>query len=229
MFSLFNDEMTIPELKEWSFYINPRIEHSINLLLSYIEVSRKDKIIYPEQKDILAAFRDTTPDKVKVIILGQDPYHDDNATGHAFACKNKMSPSLVQIIGSLTTSSEDVNNFYTSHYSSLLHLIEQGVMLLNTILTVEKGQPLSHSGIGWEKVIAEFLKEFSTKEKGVVYMLWGNHAKEYHKYINHRGNLMLFAQHPVSASYKGGIWQCDHFKKANEFLIKNNKQPINWI
>ncbi len=225
---LFTDSIKspVPFLENWKhlFYHESLIK--VNILLKNTHAMRNKVKIYPEHHDILNAFKDNRPKEVKVIILGQDPYHNGNATGHAFACKLNISPSLRKIVEQLKkepkTLIDDKKN------ASLHYLVKQGVMLLNTILTVEEGKPLSHKELGWQSIVEEFLRNFSYQYKGVVYMLWGGYAKDFSKHINPVGNLILTYSHPAYASYQNIEWNCDHFKKANEFLTNINKLKINW-
>ena len=180
---------------------------------------------YPKTKDIFKALQLTPFENIKVVILGQDPYHDGNATGVAFACKKSVSPSLKQIWNSIKKDSikelENVN-------PNLEHLVQQGVLLVNTILTVEEGIPLSHKRLNWEHFIEYVLNELNNNRKNIVYMLWGSQAKAYSKYINSENNLILTETHPVYAAYNNKEWNCTHFSQCNKYLKEHNIEPIKW-
>lgn len=218
------NQCVVPDLQKWMYYFNDLTLYRVNNLLKQLDNLRIAKIIYPDQHNTLRIFKDMKPSDVKVIILGQDPYFDGNATGYAFACKNHISPSLHHIFKSM-------NKNYTLENAdiSLEYLVEQGVMLLNTALTVRKDKPNSHRNIGWTKFTQEFLKNFSEHNKNVIYLLWGANAKKYKHLINKKDNLILEDVHPSYASRNDRDWNCLHFKKTNEYLKKHNKTIIKWM
>jgi uracil-DNA glycosylase len=195
--------------------------------------------VYPDGGDIFRLYRDLPLDKIKIVILGQDPYHDGNAMGYAFGCKMKMSPSLRQI---LCAMEDDVTNNINFRKDLELHyLVEQGVFLLNTLLTVKAGSPKSHVGIGWEEFTSTTIDTISAlSTRPVVYMLWGKDAQTYEKHLIGHNNtrrlrehndldLVLKCEHPAAAAYRNEQWQCTHFSKANEYLEANSIEPIKWL
>ncbi len=185
------------------------------------EVLKKDmktEEIYPKGENIFKAFSICPIEDVKVVILGQDPYHDGSATGLAFANSNKataMSPSLEIIFEELETQ---VGLVVLPFNQNLEHWAEQGVLLLNTSLTVQQKSPGSHVPL-WDRFTTNLLTTFSKLKQKVVYMLWGKHAKGYEKYI-YKNNFILKASHPINEIYRGkgngGFLECNHFNKAKE-------------
>lgn len=176
------------------------------------------KIIYPAKDDIFKAFRLTSPSTVKVVILGQDPYHDGSATGLAFSNRSllKISPSLKNILKEVENDIYD--GLRLEQDPDLTRWADQGVLLLNTALTVEKGKPGCHAHI-WDKFTRYVLSTLSQTEAGVIYMLWGGHAKGFRDCIVEEANFILTATHPSPLSAnRGGWFGCKHFSKTNEIL-----------
>ena len=185
------------------------------------------KTIYPPGKYIFNAF-DTTPfDKVKVVILGQDPYHGPGqAHGLCFSVQKGVPPppSLLNIFKELK---EDIGMEIPSH-GDLTHWATQGVFLLNASLTVRAGEPMSHSQIGWAPFTDAVIKTISQKKEHVVFLLWGKFAKEKISLINTEKHLVLTAAHPSPLSAHNGFLGCKHFSTTNQYLIKNGIDPIDW-
>ena len=185
------------------------------------------KTIYPPGKYIFNAF-DTTPfDKVKVVILGQDPYHGPGqAHGLCFSVQKGVPPppSLLNIFKELK---EDIGMEIPSH-GDLTHWATQGVFLLNASLTVRAGEPMSHSQIGWAPFTDAVIKTISQKKEHVVFLLWGKFAKEKISLIDTEKHLVLTAAHPSPLSAHNGFLGCKHFSTTNQYLIKNGIDPIDW-
>jgi uracil-DNA glycosylase len=185
------------------------------------------KIIYPPGPLIFNAF-DTTPiDKVKVVILGQDPYHGPGqAHGLSFSVPDGIPkpPSLVNILKELNT---DIGIPIPDH-GNLTHWAQQGVFLLNASLTVRAGEPMSHSKIGWAEFTHEVIKKISEVKEHVVFMLWGKFAQEKRTLINSTKHLVLRSVHPSPLSAYAGFFGCRHFSKANEWLTSKGIDPIDW-
>jgi uracil-DNA glycosylase len=185
------------------------------------------KIIYPPGPFIFNAF-DTTPfDKVKVVLLGQDPYHGKGqAHGLSFSVQDgiKPPPSLVNIFKELNN---DIGVPIPSH-GNLTHWAQQGVMLLNASLTVRANEPMSHSKIGWAEFTDAVIKKISDEKEHVVFLLWGKFAQEKQTLIDETKHLVLKAAHPSPYSATAGFFGCRHFSKTNEYLAKNGVDPIDW-
>lgn len=196
-------------------------------LREFLKVEYSTKIIYPNMNDIFNALKYTPYENVKVVILGQDPYHGEGeAHGLAFSVKKGISipPSLRNIYKELNSSL----GCYIPNNGYLEKWARQGVLLLNTSLTVRANAANSHSGKGWEILTDAIIKIINLKSEPVVFMLWGNNAKSKAYFINSKRHLVLTSVHPSPLSASRGFFGCNHFKLANEFLEKNNLQPIDW-
>ena len=182
---------------------------------------------FPPYKNIFHALTITPLDKVKVVILGQDPYHEVNqAHGLAFSvlCK-KLPPSLVNIYKEMATDL----NVEVNQDGNLDYLAAQGVLLLNTSLTVREHQANSHSNKGWEIFTDNAIKLLNEQDRPIVFILWGRNAISKTKYLNNPKHLVLTSVHPSPLSAYGGFFGSKPFSKTNDFLISNNVEPINWI
>ena len=185
------------------------------------------KIIYPPGSVIFNAFNLTPFDKVKVVILGQDPYHGKGqAHGLCFSVQNGVAPppSLMNIFKELQ---DDIGIDIPSH-GNLTHWAEQGVFLLNASLTVRTGEPMSHSKIGWATFTDMVIKKISELKKNVVFILWGKFAQEKRVLIDESKHLVLRSVHPSPLSAYGGFFGCKHFSKTNEYLVSKGIDPIDW-
>lgn len=186
----------------------------------------KTKTIFPPQKEIFNAFKLPYKD-VKVVILGQDPYHGvGEAHGYAFSTlASKLPPSLKNIYKELYNDLGIEKDFTKGDLTSW---VKQGVMLLNTGLTVEKDLPNSHKNIGWHEFTDVVIQKLNEKEEPVVFILWGNNAREKKKFITNKKHLVIESAHPSPFSANNGFFGSKPFSKANEFLEKNNIEKINW-
>ena len=183
--------------------------------------------VYPPMKEILSAFEYTPYEKVKVVILGQDPYHGyGQANGLCFSVRKgvKCPPSLVNIYKAL----EYDLGIPVSDCGDLTGWAKEGVLLLNTSLTVREGCPQSHSKIGWERFTDAVIKMVSDSPYPTVFMLWGNPAKAKEKLIDTSRHLVLKSVHPSPLSFYNGFLECRHFSKANEFLKAHARGEIDW-
>ena len=184
------------------------------------------KIIYPPGTFIFNAFNTTPIDKVKVVILGQDPYHGPGqAHGLCFSVSNGVQPppSLINIFKEL----HDDIGISIPNNGNLTHWAQQGVFLLNASLTVRAGDPMSHSKIGWAVFTDTVIRKISEEKKHVVFLLWGKFAQEKRSLIDETKHLILQAAHPSPLSVTGFLG-CRHFSKTNEYLMKNGIDPIDW-
>ena len=185
------------------------------------------KTIYPPGSLIFNAF-DTTPfDKVKIVLLGQDPYHGlRQAHGLSFSVQNGITPppSLVNIFKELHA---DTGTPIPAH-GNLTRWAEQGVLLLNASLTVRANEPMSHAKIGWAEFTHAVIKKISALKEHVVFLLWGKFAQEKQALIDETKHLVLKAAHPSPYSANYGFFGCRHFSKANEYLVQHGKDPIDW-
>ncbi len=188
----------------------------------------KQYTIYPKADDIYNAFHLTPLSEVKVLILGQDPYHNINqAHGLSFSVlpsQPKLPPSLLNIYKELASDLDCP--MPTSGY--LKSWAESGVLLLNTVLTVREHEANSHKNKGWEIFTDRVIEEVNRLDRPIVYFLWGSPAKAKKSLLNNKKHLILEAPHPSPLSAHRGFFGCKHFSKANEFLIKNGIEPIDW-
>ncbi|MGB3007872.1 MAG: uracil-DNA glycosylase [Chitinophagaceae bacterium] len=185
------------------------------------------KIIYPPGNFIFNAFNTTPFDKVKVVIIGQDPYHGaGQAHGLCFSVQNGVlpPPSLINIFKELH---DDIGIKIPSH-GNLTYWAEQGVFLLNASLTVRAGEPMSHSKIGWASFTDSVIKKISERKKHVVFLLWGKFAQEKRVLIDESKHLILRSVHPSPLSAYAGFFGCKHFSKTNEYLAAKGIDPIDW-
>lgn len=185
------------------------------------------KTIYPPGKLIFNAFNTTHFDNVKVVLLGQDPYHGKGqAHGLSFSVQNGVAPppSLVNIYKELHN---DIGLPIPNH-GNLTKWAESGVLLLNASLTVRAGEPMSHAKIGWAEFTNAVIQTVSELKDNVVFLLWGKFAQEKQVLIDETKHLVLKAAHPSPYSANSGFFGCKHFSKTNDYLVKNGIDPINW-
>ncbi|NJC99677.1 uracil-DNA glycosylase [Candidatus Erwinia dacicola] len=186
------------------------------------------KTVYPPQKDVFNAFRLTELGAVKVVILGQDPYHGPNqAHGLAFSVLPGVAvpPSLVNMYKELVT---DIPGFQCPNHGFLESWARQGVMLLNTVLTVEASHAHSHAKFGWETFTDNVIAAINQHREGVVFLLWGSHAQRKGSIIDRQRHHVLQAPHPSPLSAHRGFFGSAHFSKANQWLTEHCETPIDW-
>jgi uracil-DNA glycosylase len=184
--------------------------------------------VYPKGSDIFNAFNKTPFDKLKVLILGQDPYHGPNqAHGLSFSVQKGITPppSLKNIYKELAT---DIPGYSIPNHGELTEWAEQGVMLLNATLTVQAGSPGSHQKKGWEEFTDKVIKTISDKREGIVFILWGSFAQAKAELIDHKKHFIIKSPHPSPFSADRGFFGSKPFSKTNEILIKEGKKPIDW-
>ncbi len=201
-------------------------EYYINLR-SFLINEYNTRTIYPDKNDIFNALKLTPYEEVKVVILGQDPYHGPNqAHGLSFSVKPQVAipPSLLNMYKEL----KDDLNLFIPNNGYLVSWAKQGVMLLNTVLTVREGNPNSHKGKGWEYFTDRIIEILNDREEPIVFLLWGNNAKEKAKIITNKNHYILTTVHPSPLSASRGFFGCKHFSKTNEILNNLDKAPINW-
>ncbi len=192
----------------------------------YIQALNNNAIIYPPANLTFNAFNLTPLDGLKIVLLGQDPYHQPNqAMGLSFSVpyRVKIPPSLLNIYKELKTDL----NIEPSKSGDLSSWAKQGILLLNSILSVEAGKPASHSSWGWQEFSDAVISKLSLEKSGLIFMLWGNYAKSKKALIDTNKHFILEAAHP-SPLARTGFLGCKHFSKANEILRNLGKNPINW-
>ncbi|CAH0300229.1 Uracil-DNA glycosylase [Pedobacter sp. Bi27] len=192
------------------------------------EEKNKGATVYPKGTDIFNALNTTPFDQVKIVILGQDPYHGaGQAHGLSFSVQRGVAvpPSLKNIYKELET---DIEDFKTPNHGNLTHWAEQGVLLLNATLTVRASEAGSHQNRGWEIFTDEIIKALSQKREHIVFLLWGKYAQQKAALIDQKKHYVLTAAHPSPFSAYNGFFGSKHFSKANQLLVQNNLSPIDW-
>ena len=197
-------------------------------LYTFVKHEYDTRIIYPPAEDIFNAFHFTPLSKVKVMILGQDPYHNENqAHGLSFSVlptQKEIPPSLVNIYQEL----HDDLGCYIPNNGYLKKWADQGVLLLHTVLKVRANQANSHQGKGWEQFTDAVIEAVNAQDRPIVYLLWGRPAQSKIPMLTNSKHLILKAPHPSPLSAYRGFFGCRHFSQANTFLEKNGIEPIDW-
>ena len=221
---------TIPAAPcSWSDVFSQEQEKSYfqAIIQSLSNLRKTGRRIYPADSQLYNAFLHTPYHAVKVVILGQDPYHGQRqAHGLSFSVPNGIAapPSLRNIQKALL---HDIGNAYTPS-NDLTHWAKQGVFLLNTILSVEDGHAGSHHALGWQTLTSCVIRKIADKKDPVVFLLWGKHAKAYATWIHQENHLTLTAPHPSPLSAHRGFLQCNHFSKTNAWLHQHGSTGIHW-
>lgn len=197
-------------------------------LFRFVQEQYSSAVIYPPAEDIFNAFHFTPLSKVKVLLLGQDPYHNEHqAHGLSFSVlpeQKEIPPSLQNIYQEL----HEELGCYIPNNGYLKKWADQGVLLLNTVLTVRAHQANSHKGRGWERFTDAVIQAINAQERPVVYLLWGRPAQSKSPMLTNPRHLILKAPHPSPLSAYRGFFGCRHFSQTNEFLLKNGAEPIDW-
>lgn len=199
----------------------------IKLLMESINNEYTNNLIFPNKNLLFNALNTTNFNKVKVVIIGQDPYHNINqAHGLSFSVLdgNKLPPSLKNIYKEI----ESDLNIKMGETGNLTPWANQGVLLLNSVLTVRAHEPASHKNIGWDDFTDGIIKLISDEKENVVFLLWGKFAKEKAKLIDNKKHLILQAAHPSPFSAYRGFYGCKHFSLTNQYLQQNNQEIIDW-
>lgn len=212
----------------WKKVLLPEFDQNYmhDLRAFLVDEIHKGKVIYPRGSEIFSALNSTPFDQVKVVILGQDPYHGPNqAHGLCFSVRKGVPapPSLKNIFKELAT---DIGSKIPSH-GELTSWAEQGVLLLNTVLTVEEGKAASHKGRGWEVFTDKIISLLGEREDPIVFLLWGSFAQGKANLIK-KHHKILKCTHPSPFSAHNGFFGSKHFSKTNEYLISMGKKPIDW-
>lgn len=209
---ILNDEWPKPYFKE---------------LCAFLDNEYTTQIIHPDRENLFKALELTSFENTKVVIIGQDPYHGENqAHGLCFSVQTgvKLPPSLRNIYKELES---DVGREFTQN-GQLDNWAKQGVLMLNTVLSVRDGKPNSHKGKGWEIFTQRVIEEINKKQTPVVFLLWGAHAEKIGQAVTNPIHKKLVTVHPSPLSAHRGFFGCKHFSKTNEFLLQNGLEPILW-
>ncbi len=214
--------------KKWDSILKEEYEKEYFYdLLKKLQVEYRDKTVFPPKKEVFKAMRLTDYDDIKVVIIGQDPYHGEGeAEGLSFSVKDgiRKPPSLKNIFQEL----HDDLGYNEPESGSLVKWAKEGVLLLNAILTVEKDKPLSHKKFGWECFTDEVIKKINEKETPVVFILWGNFARSKKELITNPIHYIIESPHPSPFSARYGFFGSKPFSKANNFLISKKISPVNF-
>jgi uracil-DNA glycosylase len=213
---------------EWKKFLSDEIhkEYFIELMRK-ISIEYELKTVFPSYENIFRAFNLVKPSEVKVVIIGQDPYHGMNqANGLAFSvCEQcKIPPSLKNIYKELV---DDLGCKYPKN-GNLTQWANEGVLLINAVLTVEKAQANSHKDFGWQKFTDAVIQKLSDKKKNLVFILWGAPSQKKASLIDTQKHLIIKSAHPSPLSAYRGFFGSKPFSKTNEYLVQHNKRPINW-
>ena len=217
-----------PVIKDWNALMTQeRAKPYFQKLMRDVEQEYREHECYPAFENIFKALLITPLDKIKCVIVGQDPYHTPGqAMGMSFATPKgrALQPSLQNIYKEL----HDELGIATPNHGDLTQWAERGVLLLNATLTVRAHSPNSHSNIGWEQFTDEVLRAVSAQDRPVVYMLWGRYARSKSRLITNRNHLILESAHPSPYSAANGFFRNGHFKRCNQFLAGRGVDPIDW-
>jgi len=218
-------------MSDWSGFLQSELQQPYMLqTLDYVTKRREEGVaVYPPEQQVFSAFDATELNNIRVVILGQDPYHGEGqAHGLCFSVLpevKKLPPSLKNMYKELAT---DITGFTIPAYGYLQSWAEQGVFLLNTVLTVEQGQAHSHKHLGWEQFTDNVIAHINEHCEGVVFILWGAHAQKKGKSINSARHHILKGPHPSPLSAHRGFFGCQHFSQTNDLLQSQGNKPINW-
>jgi uracil-DNA glycosylase len=214
--------------QSWNPYLEPLFRKSeMQKLFDFLKVEREKKSIFPAEQDVFTAFRLTDFDQVKVVILGQDPYHGPGqAHGLSFSVppETALPPSLRNIFKELATDLQ----IEMPKTGNLTKWAEQGVLLLNSVLTVEAGKPGSHQGKGWEEFTDEVIRILSQERENLVFILWGSYAHKKGQIIDRKKHLVIESPHPSPLSAYRGFFGTKPFSKVNQYLQSQENQEIQW-
>jgi uracil-DNA glycosylase len=214
---------------EWkNFFYDYLNSNEWKRLIKFIKAEYEEKEIFPKKENIFKAFSYFQPEKTKVVIIGQDPYHTPNfATGLAFSIPNEMRllPSIRNIYKEIENDLKIKKDFTDGN---LEKWAKQGVLLINTILTVKAHKPASHHKKGWEEFTKNLIQKLSDEYEHIVFIAWGNFAKEKVKNVDRSKHLVLESAHPSPFSAHRGFFGNKHFSQTNTYLKKHNKKEINW-
>ncbi|MTT30892.1 uracil-DNA glycosylase [Terrilactibacillus sp. BCM23-1] len=213
---------------DWAEELNSEFEKPYYKdLRTKLKEEYETKIIYPDMYDLFNALNETPYDKVKVVILGQDPYHGPNqAHGLSFSVKPgvRKPPSLQNVFKEL----HDDLGYPIPEHGCLIEWAKRGVLLLNTVLSVRKGEPNSHKNLGWEQFTDHVIQSLNKREKPIVFILWGRHAQNKRGLITNKAHHIIASPHPSPFSAHRGFFGSHPFSKTNQFLESVGEEPINW-
>lgn len=213
----------------WQEFIRTESKRDYFLKLqAFLEDERQKFVIHPKENEVFQAFQLTPIEQVKVVILGQDPYP---TPGHAHGLAFSVAPDVRPIPKSLQNIFKEIHENFggeTPENGNLTRWTKQGVLLINTVLTVRSGEANSHAGKGWERFTDAAIEQLNAQEQVMVFMLWGKNAQSKSRFLNNPKHLILQAPHPSPLSVYRGFFGCEHFRLANQWLVKYGLPQIEW-
>lgn len=213
---------------EWSNALQDETEKDyFKELCTFVEDEYNSNVIYPPKEDVFNALKYTSLEDVKVVILGQDPYFNEKQA-HGLCFSVQLGVDVPPSLRNIYTELETDLGLFRPNNGYLTKWAKQGVLMLNTVLTVREENPNSHQGKGWEKFTDAIIRKLNEQDRPIVYMLWGKPAQTKIKMLNNPNHLILKAPHPSPLSAYRGFFGCKHFSTANDFLEKNGLLPIDW-
>lgn len=213
---------------EWSNALQDETEKDyFKELCTFVEDEYNSNVIYPPKEDVFNALKYTSLEDVKVVILGQDPYFNEKQA-HGLCFSVQLGVDVPPSLRNIYTELETDLGLFRPNNGYLTKWAKQGVLMLNTVLTVRAENPNSHQGKGWEKFTDAIIRKLNEQDRPIVYMLWGKPAQTKIKMLNNPNHLILKAPHPSPLSAYRGFFGCKHFSTANDFLEKNGLLPIDW-
>ena len=213
---------------DWDLVLEEEFEKEyFKEIMSFVEEEYKTKTIYPPREEIFNAFKLCPPNNVKVVILGQDPYHE-KGQAHGLAFSTPEGHPIPRSLKNIFKEIKEEYDYPIPESGCLESWAKQGVFLLNTVLTVEEANANSHSKCGWQTFTDNVIKILNEQDRPIVFLLWGKQAELKKELIGNPNHLVLISSHPSPFSDRRGFFGCNHFKLANEFLKDNNLEEINW-
>lgn len=213
---------------EWDDFLEKQYEHLYYQKINeFVKNEYETKTVYPPKENIFNAFKLTSLSNIKVVILGQDPYHEPGQA-HGLAFSTQEGNPIPRSLSNIFKEIKSEYGYEIPDSGCLENWAKQGVFLLNTVLTVEKSKANSHSKCGWQTFTDNVIKYINKQEQPIVFMLWGKQAEKKKELLTNSKHMVLITSHPSPFSVRRGFFGCDHFKIANNFLKENNVEEINW-
>ena len=213
---------------DWDSILNEEFEKEyFKDIMEFIEEEYSSKTVYPPKEEIFNAFKFTPASKVKVVILGQDPYHEEGQA-HGLAFSTPEGRPIPRSLKNIFKEIEDEYNYPIPDSGCLDKWAKQGVFLLNTVLTVCEGEANSHSDCGWQTFTDNVIKALNEQPQPIAFLLWGKQAEKKMELLENPNHLVLVTSHPSPFSARRGFFGCNHFRLANEYLRKNDIEEIDW-
>ena len=213
---------------DWDSILNEEFEKEyFKEIMEFIDEEYSSKTVYPPKDEIFNAFKFTPASKVKVVIIGQDPYHEEGQA-HRLAFSNPEGRPIPRSLKNIFKEIEEEYGYPIPDSGCLEKWAKQGVFLLNTVLTVREGEANSHSDCGWQTFTDNVIKALNEQPQPIVFLLWGKQAEKKMELLENPNHLVLVTSHPSPFSARRGFFGCNHFRLANEYLRKNDIEEIDW-